>query len=178
MLIDGRGIIMFLLQMAGFPGSGKSTIAKLIARNTNSIVIDRDIIKSSMLNSGIKDQLLADASYLVVFDLAAYYLEQGISVIIDTPCYYKGTVDKGLELCKRYGSVYKYIECKVDSYEEIERRIKYRKRLVTQISEITRERYNNSFDKSVKPKNIDSLEVNTTSDKHYDMDIVLTYIKL
>ncbi|NLY44515.1 MAG: ATP-binding protein [Tissierella sp.] len=154
---------MFLLQMAGFPGSGKSTIAKLIARNTNSIVIDRDIIKSSMLNSGIKDQLLADASYLVVFDLAAYYLKEGISVIIDTPCYYKDTVDKGLELCKEYGSVYKYIECKVHNYEEIERRIKHRKRLATQITETTRDIYNNSFDKSVKPRNIHCLEINTTS---------------
>lgn len=167
---------MFLLQMAGFPGSGKSAIAQLIAKHTNSIVIDRDVIKSSMLSSGIKDQLLADASYLVVFDLAAYYLSKGISVIIDTPCYYKETVDKGLELCKEYNSVYKYIECKVDSYEEIEKRIKTRKRLATQISEITRERYNNSLDKSVKPINIDTLVVNSTSDKHYDMDIVLNYI--
>lgn len=74
---------MFLLQMSGFPGSGKSTLAQRIAKHTNSIVIDRDVIKSSMLNSGIKDQLLADASYLVVFDLVAYYLSKGISVIID-----------------------------------------------------------------------------------------------
>ena len=167
---------MFLLQMAGFPGSGKSAIAQLIAKHTNSIVIDRDVIKSSMLSSGIKDQLLADASYLVVFDLAAYYLSKGNSVIIDTPCYYKVTVDKGLELCKEYNSVYKYIECKVDSYEEIERRIKTRKYLATQISEITRDGYNNALDKSVKPTNIDTLVVNSTSDKHYDMDIVLNYI--
>ncbi|MDR7871466.1 MAG: AAA family ATPase [Tissierellaceae bacterium] len=169
---------MFLLQMAGFPGSGKSTIARLIAKNTNSIVIDRDIIKNSMLSSGIEGQLLADASYIVTFDLAAYYLEQGISVIIDTPCYYKETVDKGLELCKEYKSVYKYIECKVDSYEEIERRIKYRKHLATQISETTRDIYNNSLNKSVKPIDIHSLEINTTSDKHYDMNVILSYMNL
>ena len=167
---------MFLLQMAGFPGSGKSTIAQLIAKHTNSIVIDRDVIKSSMLNAGIKDQLLADASYLVVFDLAAYYLSKGISVIIDTPCYYKGTVDKGLELCKEYNSVYKYIECKVDSYDEIERRINTRKRLLTQIRETTRDRYNNSLDKSVKPINTDTIVVNSTSDKNYDINIILNYI--
>lgn len=152
---------MFLLQMAGFPGSGKSTIAKLISRYTNSIVIDRDIIKNSMLNSGIKAQLLAEASYLVVFDLTEYYLEQGISVIIDTPCYYKDIVDKGIELCKEYGSIYKYIECKVDNYEEIERRIKYRKRLPTQISETTRDIYCKSLDKSLKPKDTHCLEINT-----------------
>lgn len=167
---------MFLLQMSGFPGSGKSTLAQRIAKHTNSIVIDRDVIKSSMLNSGIKDQLLADASYLVVFDLAGYYLSKGISVIIDTPCYYKNTVNNGLELCSKHNSVYKYIECKVDSYEEIERRIKTRKRLATQISETTRERYNNSLDKSVKPVSTDVLVVNSTTDKHYNMDIILNYI--
>lgn len=169
---------MFLLQMSGFPGSGKSTIAQLIGKHTNSIVIDRDVIKSSMFNSGIKDQLLADASYLVVFDLAAYYLSKGTSVIIDTPCYFKGTVDNGLELCKKYSSDYKYIECKVDSYEEIEKRIKTRKRLVTQINETTIERYNNSLDKSVKPINTDTLVVNSTSDKHYNLDTILNYIHM
>lgn len=81
------------------------------------------------------------------FDIAAYYLSKGTSIIIDTPCYFKGTVDKGLELCKKYNSAYKYIECKVDSYEEIERRIKTRKALVTQINETTRDRYSNSLNK-------------------------------
>lgn len=169
---------MFLLQMSGFPGSGKSTIAQRIAKHTNSIVIDRDVIKSSMLNSGINDQLLADASYLVVFDLAAYYMSKGISVIIDTPCYYQGTVDKGLELCKKYNSAYKYIECKVDSYEEIERRIKTRKALVTQISETTKDRYDNSLDKSVKPINTNTLIINSTSDKHYSMEAILDYLNM
>ncbi|MDR7857850.1 AAA family ATPase [Tissierella sp.] len=167
---------MFLLQMAGFPGSGKSTMAQLIAKHTNSIVIDRDVIKSPMLNAGIKDQLLADASYLVTFDLAAYYLSKGISVIIDTPCYYQETVDKGLELCKEYNSVYKYIECKVDSYDEIERRISTRKNLPTQISQTTRDRFNNSLDKSVKPIDTDTIVVNSTLDKNYNIDIILNYI--
>lgn len=53
---------MFLLQMAGFPGSGKSTMAEKIRKNTNAIVVDRDIIKSAMLKAGIRDPILTDAS--------------------------------------------------------------------------------------------------------------------
>lgn len=34
---------MFFLQMSGFPGSGKSTLGRLIAKHTNAIVIDHDI---------------------------------------------------------------------------------------------------------------------------------------
>ena len=126
--------------------------------------------------AGIKDQLLADASYLVVFDLAAYYMSKGISVIIDTPCYYKETVDKGLELCQEFNSEYIYIECRVDSYEEIEKRIRNRKHLATQIRETSKDRYNNSLDKSVKPQGIATLTINTTSDEHYNKEDILSYI--
>lgn len=167
---------MYLLQMAGFPGSGKSTIANQISKRMNAIVLDRDIVKTSMLNSGIKDQVLADASYLVVFDLADFYLSKGISVIIDTPCFYQETVDKGVELCNKNGSSYKYLECIVDEYEEIERRLGSRKRLATQIESTTEERYYSVYNKSVKPQEHEILTINTTSAKYYDMDFVVDYL--
>lgn len=167
---------MFLLQMAGFPGSGKSTIAEEIRKGTKAILIDRDVIKSSMLKAGIEDPLLTDASYIVVFDLVEYYLSRGSNVIIDTSCYLNKTLEKGLELCKKYNAEYKYIECKVNSYEEIERRIKTRKNLESQLREATMEKYNNLIDKSIKPKNIDILTVNTTSSEDYNMDDILSYL--
>ena len=167
---------MFLLQMAGFPGSGKSTIAEEIRKSTNSIVIDRDVIKSSLLKAGIKDPLLTDTSYIVVFDLVEYYLSKGSNVIIDTSCYLKETLEKGLALAKKYNVKYKYIECKLDSYEDIERRIKARKHLASQLREATIEKYNNLIDKSIKPKNMDILIVNTTSKEHYSMEDILSYL--
>jgi len=37
--------------MSGFPGSGKSTLSREIAKRTGSIIIDHDIVKSALLNS-------------------------------------------------------------------------------------------------------------------------------
>lgn len=42
-------IMAYLLQMAGFPGSGKIGLAELIVAETGAIVIDRDVIKNAML---------------------------------------------------------------------------------------------------------------------------------
>ena len=168
---------MFLLQMAGFPGSGKSTLASEIAKYTNSIIIDRDVIKSSMLNACIEDPLLTDTSYMIVFDLAEHYLGKGISVIIDTSCYLEETLNKGVNLCEKYNCQYKYIECKVDDYKHIERRVRGRKALSSQLREPTIEKYKNLLGKSIKPENVDTLIVNTTSQGDYSMEDILTYLR-
>lgn len=167
---------MFLLQMAGVPGSGKSTLAEQIRKSTNSIIIDRDVIKSSMLKAGIKDPLLTDTSYLIVFDLLEYYLSKDLDVIIDTSCYLEKTLQRGLELSKKYGASYKYIECRVDSYEDIEKRIRNRKNLASQLGEPTIEKYNSLVDSSLKPKNEDILIINTTSKENYKMKDILSYL--
>ena len=167
---------MFLLQMAGVPGSGKSTLAEKIRRCTNSIIIDRDVIKSSMLKAGIKDPLLTDTSYLIVFDLIEYYLGKGIDVIVDTSCYLEKTLERGLTLSRKYRANYKYIECKVDNFEYIEERIKTRKNLASQLREPTLEKYNSLVDSSLKPKNKDILIINTTSEEDYNMGDILSYL--
>ena len=167
---------MFLLQMAGFPGSGKSTMASKIEKHTDSIVIDRDVIKTSLLDAGIKDPLLTELSYKVSFDLVEYYLGKGRSVIIDTSCYLEETLKKGLKLSEKYGVKYKYIECKVDSYEEIESRIKNRRNLSSQLKQVTIEKYKEALGKSLKPKNMDSLIINTTRQEDYNMEEVLDYL--
>jgi predicted kinase len=42
---------MFFLQMSGFPGSGKSTLSRLIAKSTRAIIVDHDIVKTALLES-------------------------------------------------------------------------------------------------------------------------------
>ncbi|MBU5439193.1 ATP-binding protein [Tissierella sp. MSJ-40] len=169
---------MFLLQMAGYPGGGKSTISKMIAKHLNVIVIDRDIIKTSMINSKVPNDIVADASYSVVFDLAEFYLDMNISVIIDTPCYYEESLNNGIKIAKMYGAAYKYIECKVEDYSIIKERISSRNGLVSQIKNTTEENFNNSKDKSKKLSDGNYLVIDTTLDMNYNMEIIRRYLEV
>lgn len=170
---------MFLLQMAGYPGSGKSTLSRRIAKSMSAIVIDVDIIKSAMIKSKVQDDILANASYSVVFDLAEYYLGMQLSVIIDTPCYYKESLDNGIRVSKKYGASYKYIECKVEDYSIIENRIYSRERLPSQwsVKNISLERFKNALNKSEKPGNGDFLTMETSAEDSYDFNLIEEYLK-
>ena len=153
---------MFLLQLAGFPGSGKSTLAKELSRHMDVVVIDRDIIKSSMTESGVGEDIVADASYHVVFSLCRFYLSIDKSVIIDTPCYYNESLQNGIEIANEYGAAYKYIECKVESFDVISDRLKSRQRFVSQIESAEKERFMGALDKSKKPNHTDYLIVDSS----------------
>lgn len=166
----------FLLQMAGFPGTGKSTVSNLISKHTGAIVLDRDVVKNAMLNCGIEGQVLADASYNVVFEMGSDYLSKGNSVIIDTPCYYKDTVDYGIKVARDNKADYKYIECIVNDYSIVENRLQTRTKLETQILSTTKERYYKVYDKSVKPEERDVLKIDTTSFDHFDINEILSYL--
>jgi predicted kinase len=167
---------VFLLQMAGYPGSGKSTLSREIAKRTGAIVIDRDVIKTSMIKSNVPDSIVANASYSVVFDLAKFYLGMQISVIIDTPCYYKDSLNNGICISKKYGASYKYIECRVEEYSIIENRIYSRDRLVSQIESTSMERFNNALDKSIKPLDGNFLTINTCTEYSYDINLIEEYL--
>jgi hypothetical protein len=47
----GDVIILFFLQMSGYPETVKSTLARQITKHTGAIVINHDIIKSALLES-------------------------------------------------------------------------------------------------------------------------------
>ena len=59
--------MMFFLQMSGFPGAGKSTLAKQIAKLTGAVIVDHDVVKSALLNSlndnSIDHQMAGKISY-------------------------------------------------------------------------------------------------------------------
>ena len=40
--------VMFLCQMSGIPGAGKSTLARRICKMTGAVLLDMDVVKSSV----------------------------------------------------------------------------------------------------------------------------------
>lgn len=130
-----------IIQMSGVPGSGKSTLSRMFAKEINAIIIDHDIVKSPMVGDfAIKNNVppneLGKIAYDIDFALADFYLSQGMNVIIDSPCFYDTLVEKGNKLAEKYNVKYKYIECFLDDITEINRRLQTRNKLPSQIHSV------------------------------------------
>ena len=73
-----------LIAMAGLPGSGKSTIAEILAGRLGATVISVDPIEAAILRAGIdSDQPTGLAAYLVAETMAEQVLLSGHSVVVD-----------------------------------------------------------------------------------------------
>ena len=116
----------FLVQMSGAPGSGKSTLASRLAQSINAIVIDHDRIKSFFLENDLAFDKSAKLTYGLQWVLAEDMIKHGHSVIVDSICNYKETLDRGLELSQKHGYEYKYVECVAGGLDILEERLRSR----------------------------------------------------
>jgi predicted kinase len=124
----------FYLQMSGVPGSGKSTVAAAVAEATDGVIIDHDITKSALLEAGVPPALARKASYSVLKSVAGHLLMQGKSVIFDSPCFYDSLLESGMQLARRFGAAYLYIECVLNDLEQLDRRLRSRPRHPSQVA--------------------------------------------
>lgn len=171
---------MFFLQMSSYPGSGKSTLAKIVAEHTTAIILDHDIVKSSLLESlnGIIDfKKVGKVSYDVEWALIDYYLAQGRNVILDSPCIYSEMIEKGLNLTQKYKAKYKYVECYLNDFKEINDRLKNRKRMISQIEQApSEEALIETIKRSKKPSETKIHIVDTSRPIESYVDSVIRYI--
>ncbi|WP_248924595.1 AAA family ATPase [Paenibacillus hamazuiensis] len=172
---------MFFVQMAGFPGSGKSTVAREIAKRTRAVIIDHDIVKTALMQFSegtANDKATGSIAYGIEWSLIDVILSQGHSVIHDSPCFYVETVDKRLELCNKYDAIYKYVECYLDDMIEINRRLGERDRMISQIGQIgSEERFKRLIADSKKPADRKCLVVDSSQPPERYMERVLEYIR-
>lgn len=127
-----------LVQMAGAPGSGKSTVANLLAQSINGVVISHDLIKSFFLENDICFEKASKLTYDFDWVLAEDLIKQGRNVIIDSTCYYEQIVEQGSALARKYGLAYEYIECKVGDLEVLDGRLRSREPMRSQRAAIDR----------------------------------------
>lgn len=172
---------MFFVQMSGFPGSGKSTLSRQIGKRTGAVIIDHDIVKSALLNS-IEDipidiNIAGRISYNIDWSLIEFHLSQGQSVVFDSPCLYQEMVDKGIDLSKKYNVKYKYVECYLNDFHEVNYRLINRDRMVSQIREISSEAvFKSTIENSKRPTGYQCLVVDTGKPPESYINNVINYI--
>lgn len=127
-------IDLIFIQMSGVPGSGKTTLAHAIARRIGAVVIDHDVTKSALLEANVPVSLAGRASYQVLDALARHLLRQGHRVVFDSPCFYTELLERGQRLAQEAQASYRYIECVVENLDELDRRLRTRPRLPSQLT--------------------------------------------
>ncbi len=83
---------------------------------------------------------------------------------------------QGLGLCSKTEVSYKYIECVVEEYSVIRKRLKQRNNLATQINEVSENLYYRDYKKSIKPENKTYITINTMDLTNLNLDNVMAYI--
>lgn len=127
---------LIFVQMSGVPGAGKTTLARALAPLIGAVVIDHDVTKSALLEADVPVELAGRASYSVLDAVARHLLQQGQSVIFDSPCFYEELLQRGQKLAQETGAAYRYIECRVADLDELDRRLRTRTRLPSQLADI------------------------------------------
>jgi predicted kinase len=101
--------------MAGLPGAGKSSQALALGRALHWPVFDKDTLKSPLLGLGIADQVAGAASYQLMLAVGRDLLvEQGLSVILDSPTFYPSVVEQAAELARQAGGRLRVVLCLAD----------------------------------------------------------------
>ncbi len=91
-----------LVVMRGFPGTGKSTIARLLAAALHASLIDRDIIRQTAVQVFGEHPQVGQFSYELMFALTREQLSLGLNVVVDTPLTYRTTYEQCKELARAF----------------------------------------------------------------------------
>jgi predicted kinase len=73
-----------LIILAGLPGTGKTTIARMLARRLNAVHVRVDSIEQAIRDSGVVVASLDDAGYRAAYAVAEDNLRLGHTVVADS----------------------------------------------------------------------------------------------
>ncbi len=122
-----KDLVLFIL--SGLPGTGKSTLGKLLAKEYNAVYLRIDTIEQ-----GLRDLCLCDVQgegYRLAYRIAADNLKLGLSVVADSCNPIELTRNEWEEVAKNSGS--EFINIEIICSDEAE----HRQRVETRESDIT-----------------------------------------
>ncbi len=106
-----------LIVFAGMRGTGKTSLARAVARELRAVYLDKDTIKDCViaetekLQPDLASQLAAPVSYELLVDLARDNLSLGLSVVLDSPAGTQAFREKVKGLARSARAELRLIEC-------------------------------------------------------------------
>jgi predicted kinase len=116
-----------LIAFAGLPGTGKSTLASLVAQELSAVVLTIDAFVASLERAGIPEfPELGRASYAAAATAAEAALRAGHTAVIDAVNGFQAGRDLWRELAERTGSELRFVEVVCTDESEWRRRLEER----------------------------------------------------
>ena len=97
--------------MRGYPGTGKSTIARAVAAALHAPLIDRDVIRQKAVDIFGDLPAVGRFSYELMFALASEQLSLGLSVVVDMPLTYRTTFEQSKVLARAFSVPMLVVHC-------------------------------------------------------------------
>ncbi|HZU66222.1 MAG TPA: ATP-binding protein [Ktedonobacteraceae bacterium] len=117
--------------MRGYPGTGKSTIARLLAASLHAPLIDRDILRQVAVDVFGNLPHVGQFSYKLMFALTREQLGLGLSVVVDTPLTYRTTFEQAQQLAREFHTPLLVVHCQCPPDVQ-KRRLEGRKGMVSE----------------------------------------------
>ncbi len=105
-----------LILISGLPATGKSTIAKNLAKKIKASVIRTDVIRKELFKTPKYTREEKELVYNVTFLIAAYLLEGKRNVIIDGTFYKRHLRKRVYQIAEKTGCRMEIIECICPEY--------------------------------------------------------------
>ncbi len=121
-----------LIQMAGAPGTGKSTLARALAPRLGAMIIDLDVLKTAALDGGASWDVAGATSYEGIYALTEHNLPL-VPVIVDAPSYYEQIPRRLRAIAETHQQPHLFVECICTDPELIDQRLRSRKKLRSQL---------------------------------------------
>jgi predicted kinase len=104
-----------IIQLAGLPGTGKTTLARGLARGLGAVVLSKDDVRHAVFTTAVNyDRDQDDLCVSFLFQAATYLLERqpGTTVILDgRTCLRAYQVEQVRNLARQLGQPLNIIEC-------------------------------------------------------------------